>query len=285
MLPQHGITAAEDTYYYRLLIALSLRPESSWWAKLDAERQRLDIFSPSASPRKASSQHGSHVPIIQQLRSSQHQASPAEPPQGPRVGRGNADHGDVPQTLVASASVRERHTADTARLPEKPRQQSGALPAAFSSQKEGRANQHPLWQSDSEESAGHETSYTIPARHVRGCVQQQGHLRHINKNLTSDIATEQWQEVADRFLEGSQPQHVDSLSHVKPATGKAPPRKLALNSRIEGVPAGSPHVVSSPRQPECEQARPIEENIVAQLGWVKKSPSQAQRCSFAILFS
>ena len=39
VLPQHGINAAEDTFYYRLLISLSLRPESSWWAKLDAGRR------------------------------------------------------------------------------------------------------------------------------------------------------------------------------------------------------------------------------------------------------
>ena len=38
VLPRHGIIAAEDTYYYRMLITLSLRPEADWWDKMQAER-------------------------------------------------------------------------------------------------------------------------------------------------------------------------------------------------------------------------------------------------------
>ena len=37
VLPRHGIIAAEDTYYYRMVITLSLRPEADWWDKLQAE--------------------------------------------------------------------------------------------------------------------------------------------------------------------------------------------------------------------------------------------------------
>lgn len=37
VLPRHGIAAAEDTHYYRLIITLSLRPEANWWAKMQAE--------------------------------------------------------------------------------------------------------------------------------------------------------------------------------------------------------------------------------------------------------
>ena len=50
VLPQHGINAAEDTFYYRLLISLSLRPESSWWAKLDAERRGAEGCNQGALP-------------------------------------------------------------------------------------------------------------------------------------------------------------------------------------------------------------------------------------------
>ncbi|CAL8461840.1 g1371 [Coccomyxa elongata] len=37
VLPRHGIIAAEDTHYYRMVITLSLRPEADWWDKLQAE--------------------------------------------------------------------------------------------------------------------------------------------------------------------------------------------------------------------------------------------------------
>ena len=50
VLPQHGIKAAEDTLYYRLLISLSLRPESSWWAKLDAEGRGAEGCNQAALP-------------------------------------------------------------------------------------------------------------------------------------------------------------------------------------------------------------------------------------------
>ena len=66
VLPQHGITAAEDTFFYRLLITLSLRPESSWWAKLDAERQRLGICSPAALHYSAHDQTNSNHTVLQQ---------------------------------------------------------------------------------------------------------------------------------------------------------------------------------------------------------------------------
>ena len=34
VLRKHSIQAAEDTYYYRLLLKLSLDPNPDWWAKL-----------------------------------------------------------------------------------------------------------------------------------------------------------------------------------------------------------------------------------------------------------
>ncbi len=39
VLRKHSIQAAEDTYYYRLLLKLSLDPSPDWWAKLARERE------------------------------------------------------------------------------------------------------------------------------------------------------------------------------------------------------------------------------------------------------
>ena len=39
VLRKHSIQAAEDTYYYRLLLKLSLDPNPDWWAKLAHERE------------------------------------------------------------------------------------------------------------------------------------------------------------------------------------------------------------------------------------------------------
>ncbi len=37
VLPRHGVKADEDTYYYRLLLKLSLDPALDWWIKLNRE--------------------------------------------------------------------------------------------------------------------------------------------------------------------------------------------------------------------------------------------------------
>jgi hypothetical protein len=60
VLPRHGIIAAEDTYYYRMIITLSLRPESDWWDRLEAEHcmslaanGMIDPSSPSQESKVA----------------------------------------------------------------------------------------------------------------------------------------------------------------------------------------------------------------------------------------
>ncbi len=37
VLPHHGVKPDEDTYYYRLLLKLSLDPNLDWWVKLGKE--------------------------------------------------------------------------------------------------------------------------------------------------------------------------------------------------------------------------------------------------------
>eukprot|EP00232_Nephroselmis_pyriformis_P015575 CAMPEP_0182898000 /NCGR_PEP_ID=MMETSP0034_2-20130328/27229_1 /TAXON_ID=156128 /ORGANISM="Nephroselmis pyriformis, Strain CCMP717" /LENGTH=137 /DNA_ID=CAMNT_0025031947 /DNA_START=130 /DNA_END=539 /DNA_ORIENTATION=- len=37
VLRKHGIAPAEDTFYYRFLLKLSLDPDRDWWAKLNRE--------------------------------------------------------------------------------------------------------------------------------------------------------------------------------------------------------------------------------------------------------
>lgn len=37
VLPTHGVVPAEDVYYYRILLKLSLDPDVSWWSKFDKQ--------------------------------------------------------------------------------------------------------------------------------------------------------------------------------------------------------------------------------------------------------
>lgn len=37
VLRKHSINASEDTYYYRLLLKLSLEPSPDWWGKFHRE--------------------------------------------------------------------------------------------------------------------------------------------------------------------------------------------------------------------------------------------------------
>jgi len=37
VLKKHNIDASEDTYYYRLLLKLSLEPSPDWWGKFYRE--------------------------------------------------------------------------------------------------------------------------------------------------------------------------------------------------------------------------------------------------------
>lgn len=250
VLPQHGITAAEDTYYYRLLIALSLRPESSWWAKLVAERHRLNTYSPSACDYPEHHQHGRSTYGAQQQQSLQHPGSSREGPNNADAKHDTADEGCALQRAEASASVCERDTSGTWRLPEKPNQQSGDPLAALGGSdelhddREKREHKHPVRHAICPELGAMPQSFTIPARRVNNGVRQQGQLHHANRCLVSGTATEPWQEIADRFLGGKEAQQIYSLSPANPAEEKSPPRKLLLKGNTKRFQAASCHITS-----------------------------------------
>ncbi|EFJ16684.1 hypothetical protein SELMODRAFT_421817 [Selaginella moellendorffii] len=44
VLQRHGLDPTEDTFYYRMLLKLSLRPEHDWWNKLNKEILRNDLL-------------------------------------------------------------------------------------------------------------------------------------------------------------------------------------------------------------------------------------------------
>ena len=54
VLGRHGMLAAEDTRYYRLVVALSLRPEPGWWDKLHMQHASGGPLSHLRSPVHAS---------------------------------------------------------------------------------------------------------------------------------------------------------------------------------------------------------------------------------------
>lgn len=249
VLPQHGITAAEDTYYYRLLIALSLRPESTWWAKLDAERQRTDIFSPPALPHHGRGQHGSPGPIAEAPHSVQHPGSPHGALHAVHDECDTPTRGPAIQRPEATASVPEWHTDSTTRLPAQSQQQWNATAAAATGkgdlhcgQLANRAQEHSEYRSSHGDTGPADTTFITPARHVQNDIQQHGRLR----DARTSPATEQWQDIADRFLEGSQVQDIDRLSHDNPAERRAHPKALALTGDAEGVQAAPHHTCSSP---------------------------------------
>ena len=47
VLRKHDVVPAEDTYFYRFLLKLSLDPDTDWWAKFNRECQRNAEWSKS----------------------------------------------------------------------------------------------------------------------------------------------------------------------------------------------------------------------------------------------
>ena len=269
VLPQHGIVAAEDTYYYRLLIALSLRPEHSWWAKLDAERHRVDICGRSALQHRDGQLLGNRSPTVEQLRSLQ---QPGCSHDGPSVARDVQDAAERSPALkssqpLAPASVQETRTRHTARLPEQQMpcslpgnvQPSGIAPGRSCAdtavctragklpdrQAEKRAQQYASQHSHTDASALQGSS-TASARHKGNVSQEQDRSQHANRDAKSGFVAEQWQEIADKFLLHNHAQQPDSLSHASPAKEKLLPQKLSLQDNAVGFHAASADKVSSP---------------------------------------
>ena len=59
VLGRHGMLAAEDTRYYRLVVALSLRPEPGWWDKLRMQHASGGPSSQLGAPRHSVALHAS----------------------------------------------------------------------------------------------------------------------------------------------------------------------------------------------------------------------------------
>jgi hypothetical protein len=51
VLPAHGVVPAEDVYYYRLLLSLSLDPNPDWYAKLEQQRTSSSRYELGTSRR------------------------------------------------------------------------------------------------------------------------------------------------------------------------------------------------------------------------------------------
>lgn len=65
VLPRHGIIAAEDTYYYRMVITLSLRPEADWWDKLQVESSLWQGASSPGQPQTSTRRTAASTPAPQ----------------------------------------------------------------------------------------------------------------------------------------------------------------------------------------------------------------------------
>ncbi|PNH11223.1 ATP-dependent RNA helicase glh-2, partial [Tetrabaena socialis] len=59
VLPRHGVKPDADTYYYRLLLKLSLDPHLDWWAKLNRETGGTLLVGGAGSPARPSSPYRS----------------------------------------------------------------------------------------------------------------------------------------------------------------------------------------------------------------------------------
>ncbi|EFJ51807.1 hypothetical protein VOLCADRAFT_87353 [Volvox carteri f. nagariensis] len=96
ILPRHGIKPDEDTYYYRLILKLSLDPEPDWWVKLNRETGTTGgaVSSNRSTPRAGDSRP-----------SSVYRVSPTRLPRS--IGTGNNAKPSV-HSASATPSVRSR---------------------------------------------------------------------------------------------------------------------------------------------------------------------------------
>ena len=166
VLPQHGINAAEDTFYYRLLISLSLRPESSWWDKLDAGRRGAEGCNQAALPGLEIDSGNSQSPAQQQSAKLPAERQHAEGCNGAvlRCLEGSQSHS--PPAL--------QQLTESARQPDAGRLRvevcnSAALPG-LESDRDSPATRHhncsaSQQQRPAESSCGHRTEWRISARY------------------------------------------------------------------------------------------------------------------------
>ena len=268
VLHNHGIAASEDTHYYRLLIALSLRPESSWWAKLDAERQQAEVSHPPAPLPRLDSKpvlQISRSPALQQqpqCSACQDQPTP-HAVAGPREQQG--DHGgnlaasgnawpcnlrkwaqESQSSISPGAVKRPEHAPD-------PQLVMPAAPSHSHAQVPHRAGAPQL-------NARHEVDPS--ARHVRG----HGEERFSAPRAAAAVersCQDQWQEVAEAFLDSQAPQQAGSRYSASPTVGREQVR-MQKNSLISSqLPSAryqtnSPGVSPESKPPAQQRPLPVE---------------------------
>ena len=265
VLQNRGIAASEDTHYYRLLIALSLRPESSWWAKLDAERQQAEASSPPAPlPRMYSKpvlQISCSPALQQQPQCSAHQdqATPhavvvPRDQQGDCCGTLAAPGNSWPCNLRERAQGSQSSTSQGAqRRPEHAPDPQSVMPAAHPNtlpQMPHRAGAPQL-------NAGDEVNPS--ARHVHGDSEQRFWAPHA-ATPAEQPCPDQWQEVAEAFLASRAPQHPGSRDNAASMVGRQKVRVQGNTLVSSQLPSARYHTSSPGMSPDSRrplQQRPL----------------------------
>ena len=279
VLQDHGIAASEDTHYYRLLIALSLRPESTWWAKLDAERQQAEVSSPRAPlPRLESKPvlRISSSPALQQepnCSARQDQATPHA------VAVPREEQGDYCSNLAASGhswrcSLRKWAQGSqsitspgAAKRPEHAPDPLLVMPAAPShshAQVPHRAGAPQL-------NARHEVDPS--ARHVRSHGEERFSAPHAAA-AAERSCPDQWQEVAEAFLASRAPQHPGSRDNAASMVGRQKVRVQGNTLVSSQLPSARYHTSSPGMSPDSR--RPLQQRPLP--GGSHQSAAQHHEC-------
>lgn len=286
VLPQHGITAAEDTYYYRQLIALSLRPEGSWWAKLDAERQRAEACSRAALPPCRAASQPQHSPAVQQSEEpAQDLAENSQVhrgvPHGGGVAAASAGH-SVPS--MGAPALAEGVQSDPGRR-HQPEFTQPSEPAAQRHERNGRLayspNEEPdkFYERDADGAAGScqdtAAGWEIAARHASHQNKFQHQVLHRGERTGLGPTEDHWQEVADSFLDGRHAKQNRS-SRVSPVEIEACLRMPMQQGGHAQQPAGSSHSVTSPGVQSASRGTGLQRSLSLSSGQSRAQPHRDQ---------
>jgi protein SFI1 len=165
VLSAHSMLAAEDTHYYRLLIALSLRPEPGWWDRLQAQRGRtarqgmLDSaprqgHRPGSAPAAQAhpglqspvqSSHGAAADLQQQCAARGHaaQSRDQEHVGGQQQGPRDTDWQEVAEEFLAQTACRDPQQAPPAQ-PSRREPELTAMPELPHVSSTARVSRRPL---------------------------------------------------------------------------------------------------------------------------------------------
>ena len=225
VLLHHGIAASEDTHYYRLLIALSLRPEGSWWAKLDAERQQAEASCPPAPGPHLDSEPVPQIscsPALQQEppRSARQDWPTPYPVARPKTQQeacggktavaGNPWPYGLREEAHGSQSINSPGAGRRPQLAPYPQSIRPAAHCKPLAQTPHRANAPQL------NSRG---ECNLAARDLHGHDEQSSSAPHAAA-AAEHTCRDQWQEVAEAFLASHAPQQAGSRNRTPPMAGR-----------------------------------------------------------------